>query len=213
MESGLPPRFGDQFTWHMAIPLRLKLPYLMPSAPPNVHYYVGQVILAWGLLEELVNNIIIALSCANGTTLEAGWKYKSLKERRKYFGREVSKTLSGCDWAIPYFHTTVDEAISLQWKRNLLAHGRTLTSILKTDKGVVAHLTATGVQNRQEVSLTLSSTEIEDLFCEIAHLCGKLSAPFDPRCPLGWAPEHDRLVIKEFVRTHPLVHPKPEIPA
>jgi hypothetical protein len=190
---------------------KLKQPSCLPLLPPEFFPAIGKVATAWGMFETLFDNLLIALMKGGGSTDEK-WRGLSFRKRRNLCRKKMHEVLSQCPKAIADVDAALTGSESLYPKRNLIVHGRMSTcfktSVKDGERITEISLECAGRYSGNEVREVFTADELDDLYYEIAHLCGLINSVSTASLGLPQAsPEIQTL--RDFLSNNHPTYPNP----
>jgi hypothetical protein len=189
---------------------RVKEPFVSWPVPDEICDWIGKLIITWGLVELQVDELIRVFLKATGEPPPAGWDRMSFK-RRKTLCNDLSKKVFAAKPNISAMLTSLlGEAVTLQKKRNFIAHGKLRATLTAGPPPVVAiDCTLTAMLGPD--SLSLNTSGLENLFYGLGHVAGKLHAIMKgdiDQMPLLASDEKSHL--RDFLRNNPPTLSMPE---
>lgn len=201
-----------------AIPLNRK--WLNPKGgsfyfiPVPVEFYqpIGAVTAFWGFLEPALDTVSEALQGETNHT-ETGWRHMSFRKRNRLLRKVVRLAFAQSPQIESAFTSIIDEAVDIQWKRNLLVHGQ--YTFIFPGGGGPGRLEVHGMVRGKLVVLQLTLEEVGRMWHRIGELISELSNLFDPKVPVAPLSSPDRSRLQEILRRHlngatqPILQPRP----
>jgi hypothetical protein len=148
--------------------------------PAAFHAPIGLVIATWGQFEETFDAALCAL--ISGESQDGGhrntgeWQNTKFKRRQELFKSICAEWLAS--WR-PNEATSLNDllgrAADLHWRRNMIAHGRFVYSILP-HSSTASNFRAISVRKNRE--MPIDEEKLKKLHHDIAHLTGELAVTF-----------------------------------
>ena len=194
---------------------KLRRPSTFVTLPPEFLSYLGQIAVLWGMFETSFEELLEALLKANVYD-EKRWQGFSFEQKVELFKRELKKLF----WCYPrislYISQIINDAKSLQAKRNLLLHGNLIIEI-KTKDDVYQPpdiaIVAVGRRKKQKIVERFTLEVIENLFFDLCHLGGRMAEfahPSEKFVPhVAW---QDRCFLLDFLKNNHPAHTNPHMP-
>ncbi|WP_152528060.1 hypothetical protein [Sphingobium lactosutens] len=154
----------------------LKSPFKSITLPPPFIEPVGNLILAWGMIEECVNNLIERLQKTTDLNVNERWKRENYSKRAQILRKALNKYLSLYPKSKSYLVDMMNVTSPINWKRNLLVHGQVSIGVmLKPDGNHYHYCGVAGVHNGKAVALKLSIHDIKVMYYDLGHVAAKFS--------------------------------------
>lgn len=171
--------------------------------------YVAQIALIWGTFENGFERFLLTLLSANGTdpNIARGFSF----ERKAELLRRGAKTLfSDRPFVLLHILALIDDAKRAQLERNLLLHGSLVIEVktkddpaLPPDVTIIAH----GRRKKQDIYRRFTLEKVEDLYCDLAHLGGRIGEFLTPSqaflLHVAW---QDRCFLLDLLKKHRQIH-------
>jgi len=148
---------------------KVKLPSAYLALPPEFINHVGGIVIAWGMFEKALEDLLTAMLIETGATYK-GWQYFSFEQKRGIFETEKPKCFENCPELLTRLTAIFVDAANGQIKRNVLVHG---VITLHLDKGV-ASLVAKGEYKKRQIEERFTTDQINDLYYEVLHIAGRM---------------------------------------
>lgn len=152
---------------------RVRRPFGAPPIPDVLCSWIGKLAVTWSLIELQLDQLIGALLKASQTSGQDGWERLNFKKRKKLC-RDLSKTFfAGAPSVISTLSSILGDAADLHWRRNLILHGP-LSVTLRVTQELDIEAILSAYSRRDDTTLTLTTTGVEDLFLRLGMYPGAL---------------------------------------
>jgi len=179
---------------------KLKSPSYLGLLPPEFYPLIGKVVTIWGIFETVFDSLLEALIKANGTSSKP--MATSFRKRRSRFREEAALALADMPTILSWCNEMLDTTEKLYVKRNLVAHGHYIfESKHNRDGAPIVSIIVTGRLNGREIKDQFTPDQLDDLYYDLAHLCGKIVAVVTPRQERGMS-SSDISKLQAFLSTN-----------
>lgn len=187
-----------------------RMAFVLPAVDIRFCTEIGKLIVCWGTLERMFNDLLQRMFIVSGTVPEKNWRRLDL-EKRFTMLKEQNKLCFGKFPKIQEaFEDIQTKMASAQIDRNLLAHGEYRT-IFPGKPGPIK-LKVLGRQKAQDVDRIYSREDILNISNQIMEWMGRLSrltADDVSVRDLPDTPPQELSALRDFVARSRAIPPKP----
>ena len=156
---------------------KAKFPLSWSPLPNEFWPFLGRIGLEWGAFEIKFDNFLLSMLKTNPEPPEN--IRTNFKKRIKLFRSELKRCFRDCPITVAYLNEIINDASEVQWKRNLLLHGKISFVVKHTQDGFgnskQQHLVSASRHHKgQEKISEFNLDAIEQLAYDIAHASGRL---------------------------------------
>jgi hypothetical protein len=178
--------------------MRGKHSFFIPTIPFEFYPLIGIVTVFWAYLEAGLDSLLHAL-LKETQQRKPLWQTLSFKKRSNMLRTVLHDVFPRRDPRLKCLLPILDKAAAIQWRRNLLVHGK-YTLVCPPNK--LPRLKVSGYIDRKPITTKITKVELEEMYHDLTKLMGELNSLFDLENPHAPLPLQERCTLRELLRRH-----------